>query len=263
MPLRQYLVISVIFGDSHHLPADLFSSDLVSRVVFGITGECPQRLFRSYGTDILLVFASKVDVNKVKVQMKYQSSWMGKPVHLQCVRPSGMDFRKFGVIGSVSSFAMTKECYLGKVSDASLELPFFSGNPVPEEDEVTFAQWRSAVEGAQFTSFPTAVHSWIFRSLRNPAAQVTRNQGVGASIKQILSKLNATYGNVLPFDVLMRQFLNVCQNPQESVTNYVARFEGVLSTIRENYPQQLPMVDKFNISEKDFTRGSRRKSIRR
>ena len=43
----------------------------------------------------------------------------------------------------------------------------------------------------------------------DPTAQVARNQGVGASIKQILSSLNATYGNVLPFDMLMRQFVDV------------------------------------------------------
>ena len=186
VPLRQCLVMSVIFGDSHCLPADLFSADLVSRVVFGITGECPQRIFRSSGAAFLLVFAPEVDVNRVKVEMESQSSWMGKPVHLQCVKPSGMDVRKFGVLGSVSSFAVAKECCLGKVGDASLELPFFSGKLVPDEDEVTFAQWRSAVEGAQFTSSPTAVHSWIFRSLRNPAAEVARNQGFCLSLMLLM-----------------------------------------------------------------------------
>ena len=70
------------------------------------------------------------------------------------------------------------------------------------------------MENAKFTSSPSAIHSWIFRSLRSPAARVARNQGVGATIKEILSSLNATYGNVLPFDVLMRQFLEVCQDSQ-------------------------------------------------
>ena len=94
-------------------------------------------------------------------------------------------FRKFGVIGSVQSFAMAKGCSLGilcREGDVSLELPFFSGNSPPGEDGVTFAQWRYAVQNAQFTSSSAAIHSWIFRSLRNPTAQVARNQGVGASI---------------------------------------------------------------------------------
>ena len=41
MPIRQCLVMSVMYGDSQCLPADLFSLGVVSRVVFGITGECP------------------------------------------------------------------------------------------------------------------------------------------------------------------------------------------------------------------------------
>ena len=50
--LRQCLVMSVLYGESHCLPAALFSSDLVSRVVFGITGECPQKVFQSSASDI-------------------------------------------------------------------------------------------------------------------------------------------------------------------------------------------------------------------
>ena len=45
VPLRQCLVMSVLYGDSHCLPAGLFSPDIISRVVFGITGEFPQRVF--------------------------------------------------------------------------------------------------------------------------------------------------------------------------------------------------------------------------
>ena len=194
VPLRQCLVMSVLFGDSHCLPAGLFSPDLVSRVVFGITGECPQRIFQSSETDNLLVFAPETDISRVKVQLKCQSSWMGKPVHLQCVKPSGVEVRKFGVIGSIQSSAMAKGCLVGNIckeGDVSLELPFFSDNSTPGEDEVTFAQWKYAVENAKFTSSPTALHSWIFRSLRNPAAQVGRNQGIGASIKQILHRVGA------------------------------------------------------------------------
>ena len=67
MPLRQCLVMSVLYGDSHCLPAALFSSDLVSRVVFGITGECPQKVFQSSTSDILLVFAQGVDISGIKV----------------------------------------------------------------------------------------------------------------------------------------------------------------------------------------------------
>ena len=158
VPLRQCLVMSVMFGDSHQLPAGLFSPDVVSRVVFGITGELPQKIFNSSETNILLVFAPETDVNRVKVQLECQSSWMGKPVHLECKRPSGIDVRQFGVVGSVTSFAMARECHLGREGDATLELPFFSGKLTPEGDEVTFGQWLSVVEGAQQTCSPDAIH---------------------------------------------------------------------------------------------------------
>ena len=256
VPLRQCLVMSVLYGDSHCLPAALFSLDLVSRVVFGITGECPQKVFQSSTSDILLVFAQGVDISGIKVQMfESQSHWMGKPVHLKCVGPSGNDVRKFGVVGSVhSAVTISKGIVVDhgvKEGDFSLELPFFSGNVPPQEDEVTFAQWRYAVESAK-------VHSWIFRSLRNPAAQVARNQGVGASIKQILSSLNAIYGTVLPFDMLMRQFLDVSQSCNESVTGYVVRLEKIFSTMRENYPQELSMVDRPQHLRERFYQGLRK-----
>ena len=173
--------------------------------------------------------------------------------------PFGNDVRKFGVVGSVhSTSAISKGCFVNyKEVDVSLELPFCSGNTPPEEDKVTFAQWRYAVENAKFTSSP-AIHSWIFRSLRNPAAQTARNQGVGASIKQIMSGLNAIYGNVLPFDVLIRQFMEVCQEPQKSVTGYVVRLEKILTTIRENYPQELSMVDRPQHLRQRFYQGLRK-----
>ena len=101
VPLRQCLVMSVLYGDSHQLPAALFASNLVCQVVVGVTGECPEKILYSLTVDILLVFSPKADINRVKVQLECQASWMGKPIHLQCVRPSGKDLRQFGVMGSI------------------------------------------------------------------------------------------------------------------------------------------------------------------
>ena len=231
VPLRQCLVMSVLIGDSHCLPAGLFSADLVSRVVFGITGECPQRVFQSSATDNLLVFAPETDLSRVKVQLEQQSSWMGKPVHLQCVKPSGVDVRKFGVIGSVHSSVMAKGCQLGngcKEGDVSLELPFFSGNSPPEGDEVTFAQWRYAVENAKFTSTPNALHSWIFRSLRNPAAQVARNQSLvqGPSLSESSGTASGS-GPQMGGTKLQAEI-----SPRESVTNISFILSVLLDTLQ-------------------------------
>ena len=79
VPLRQCLVKSVVYGDSHCLPAALFSPDLVNRVVFGITGECPQRVFQSSAADILLVFAPGVDMSGSWSAVGKSISLDGKP----------------------------------------------------------------------------------------------------------------------------------------------------------------------------------------
>ena len=67
VPLRQCLVMSVVFGESHQLPAGLFSAELISRVVMAITGELIERIFVSSSTNILLVFAVEADVNSLSI----------------------------------------------------------------------------------------------------------------------------------------------------------------------------------------------------
>ena len=64
-------------GDSHHLPAGLFVQ--LRSCQYGII-----IIWDHSESAIILVFAQLVDVNRVKVQMKCQSSEMEKPDHLQC-----------------------------------------------------------------------------------------------------------------------------------------------------------------------------------
>ena len=47
VPLRQCLVMSVLFAESHQLPAALFSPEVVSKVVVGVTGEYPEKILYS------------------------------------------------------------------------------------------------------------------------------------------------------------------------------------------------------------------------
>ena len=52
------------------------------------------------------------------------------------------------------------------------------------------------------------------------------------------------YGIVPSFDELMKQFLNVFQQPCESVTDYVVKLEKTFAEIRDNYPKEWVMVDQ-------------------
>ena len=209
VPLRQCLVMSVVYGESYHLPATLFGPELVKQVVVGVTGECPEKIFHSSSSDILLVYGPKVDLNKIRVQLEYLASWLGKPVKIKCVRPSGVELKKFGVMGALPS-PTSSQGGGALLGDAALELPSFSGKDPPDEEEVTFDHWLSMVEVARTTSSPRALHDWIQRSVKEPAASLLRSLGKGVAIDKILSSFKLAYGNVLSFDELMKDFLNIC-----------------------------------------------------
>ena len=74
VPIRQCLVMSVLFGESHQLPGTLFSPDLVGKVLVGVTGEYPEKVLYSSAADILLVYSCNVDINRVKVQLECLAS---------------------------------------------------------------------------------------------------------------------------------------------------------------------------------------------
>ena len=128
----------------------------------------------------------------------------------------------------------------------------------PGYDEVAFGQWLAAVEGAQLTNSSSTLHCWIQKSVREPAANLIRNLGVGAPIDKILSSLKLAYGVVFSFDELMREFLNVFQLTTESVTDYVVRLENVFALLRDNYSKELSMVDKTQHLRERFYQGLRK-----
>ena len=98
--------MSVLYGDSHQLPAALFAANLVSQVVVGVAGECPEKILYCSTVDILLVFSPNANINKVKVQWECQASWMGKPINLHCVRPSGKDLRELVLWGPLGQLLL-------------------------------------------------------------------------------------------------------------------------------------------------------------
>ena len=72
VPLRQCLVMSVLYGNSHQLPAALFASNLVCQVVVGVTGEYPEKILYSPAVDILLVV-----LRLISTGLKF--NWNAKP----------------------------------------------------------------------------------------------------------------------------------------------------------------------------------------
>ena len=66
--------MSVLYVDSHQQPTALFASNLVSQLLVGVTGECPEKILYSSTLDILLVFSPNADAYGVKVQLECQAS---------------------------------------------------------------------------------------------------------------------------------------------------------------------------------------------
>ena len=54
--LRQSLVMSVMMGDNYSLPSDMFSSEVVLKLVSVVTGICPEQIFFSGMTEIFVSF---------------------------------------------------------------------------------------------------------------------------------------------------------------------------------------------------------------
>ena len=85
--------------------------------------------------------------------------------------------------------------------------------------------------------------------------------GPNVPLDMILKKFTIIYGNVRSFDLLLRDFYRVDQGEDETIPSYATRIEGLLSQIREKFPDQLPLQEEQRLLKVHLFHGSR-KSIR-
>ena len=260
VPLRQSLVMSVMMGDNYSLPSDLFSSEVVNKLVSVVTGICPEQIFFSGMTEILLVFSSSTDVLNISSQLNHLIVWMGKKVQVHCHKPSGSELQKCGVMGTIGVIPKSKDSPNRSYDTGSqaLHIPFFSASNCPQEDEVPLSVWLYHVKQAQDYCPIEVVKDWIYRSLRGEALQTVISMGEGLSVDQILSRLDLKYGSVLSFDELMKAYLNVAQKPQELVTDYIVRLERAQSQLQAEYPEKVDPTNRTSHLREIFYQGLRR-----
>ena len=84
--------------------------------------------------------------------------------------------------------------------------------------------------------------------------------GPGASL-DIIKKFNTIYGNVKSYDLLMGDFYRADQGEEETVTSFARRIEGLLSQVRDKFPNQIPLSKKQKLLKDRLFHGSQ-KSIR-
>ena len=139
------------------------------------------------------------------------------------------------------------------------KLSAFSGEAA--KGEVSFDQWSYELQTLRKSYSDLALREGIQHSLRGAAADVVHNMGPDVPLDMILKKFTIIYGNVKSFDLLMRDFYRADQGEDETIPSYATRIEGLLSQIRDRFPDQLPLQEEQRLLKDRLFHGSR-KSIR-
>ena len=139
------------------------------------------------------------------------------------------------------------------------KLSAFSGEA--GKGEVLFNQWCYELQTLRKSYSDLALREGIQLSLRWAAADVVHNIGPNVPLEMILKKFTIICGNVKSFDLLMRDFCRADQGEDETIPSYATRIEGLLSHIRDKFPDQLPLQEEQRLLKNCLVHGSR-KSIR-
>ena len=117
------------------------------------------------------------------------------------------------------------------------KLSAFSGERA--KGEVSFEQWSYELQTLRKTYSDSALREGIQHSLRGAAADTVRNMGPDVPLDTIIKKFTIVYGNVKSYDLLMRDFYHADQGEEESIPSFATWVEGLLSQIRDKFPENL------------------------
>ena len=138
------------------------------------------------------------------------------------------------------------------------KLSTFSGERV--KGEVSFEQWSYELQTLRKIYNDSALREGIQPSLRGAAADTVRNMGPDVPLDTVLKKFTIVYGNVKSFDLLMWDFYCADQGEEESIPSFATRVEGLLSQIRDKYPEKLTQPEEQRLL-KDYLFHGCKKSI--
>ena len=82
--------------------------------------------------------------------------------------------------------------------------------------------------------------------------------GPDVPLDLIIKKFSIIYGNVKSFDLMMRDFYRADQGEDESIPSYATRIEGLLSQIRDKFPDKLPLQEEQRLLKDRLFHGSRK-----
>ena len=136
------------------------------------------------------------------------------------------------------------------------KLSAFSGEA--GKGEVSFDQWSYELQTLRKSYSDLALKEGIQHSLRGTAADVVHNMGPNVPLDMILKKFAIIYGNVKTFDLLIRDFYRADHGEDETIPSYATRIEGLLSQIRDKFPDQLPLQEEQRLLKDYLFHGSQK-----
>lgn len=106
-------------------------------------------------------------------------------------------------------------------------------------NDLSYARWKSEIAALRL-SFPEhVVLQEIRRSVRGVAADVMVTLSSVDSVSPILEKFEPIFGNVLPAESILEQFLSAKQKDGESVTQWGLRLEELANLLNQKDPSML------------------------
>ena len=124
--------------------------------------------------------------------------------------------------------------------------------------EVSFEQWSYEFQRLHKSYSDSALREGIQHSLRGAAADAVHNVGPNVPLDMILKKFTIIYGNVKSFDLLMRDVYRADQREDETIPSFATRIDGLLSQIRDRFPNQLPHQEEQRLLKDCLFHGSRK-----
>ena len=261
-PSNQFLYLQVLTDTGSPLPPALFTIEVINGIVrtqgMALASiELPLQVWKLSESEVVLALREAANLEELQASMLALQYWLGQKVQLTCRMASAEEVRQAtepaAELGRDPSLVEQDARFFGMMEDLhklavsphgeALRIPTFSESTPPGKNEATFAQWIHEVRDAQARFSEPTIRNWISRSLRGPPADVVRNLGPQASVKDILHKMETMHGAgaVAPFDVMMKLF-SLSQEKTETVTNYAIRLETTIASIHQDHPYQMTLA---------------------
>ena len=136
------------------------------------------------------------------------------------------------------------------------KLSVFSGEIL--KCEASFEQWSYELHTLRKTYSKSALRERIQRSLKGAAVDTFCNMGPDASLDTIIKHFTIIYGNVKSYDILIGDFYRADQEEDETVPSFATQIEGLLSHVRDKFPNQIPLAKEQDLLKDRLFHGCQR-----